>query len=53
VIPGDVITAVGDLPVDHGAALSDALAPTRPGQQVVLRVRRDDTVEHLTVALTP
>jgi S1-C subfamily serine protease len=47
--PGDVITSVGDRPVDSREAFSTYTATTAPGQPVALTVVRGSATTHATV----
>ncbi|MFK3650005.1 DegQ family serine endoprotease [Lysobacter enzymogenes] len=47
--PGDVILSVGRTPVGSAAALNRALAGTRPGQTVMLLVRRGAQTQFIAV----
>jgi serine protease Do len=49
--PGDVILAVGRVPVGNGAALNQQLKALRPGQAVMLLVRRGNATQY--IAVTP
>jgi hypothetical protein len=48
---GDVITAVDGQPVSSGQAVADAIAKKRPGDKIILTVRRDHQEEDIVVTL--
>ena len=47
--PGDVIERIGDKPVTDIDAYMEALAPFKPGDSAVLRVRRQASTMTVTV----
>jgi Do/DeqQ family serine protease len=51
--PGDVVTKVGDRPVDDTRQLLDAVAALKPGQEVVLGVERREQAIDVAVVVAP
>jgi S1-C subfamily serine protease len=51
VLPGDILLAFGDVPVDRPRGLAALLGPERVGQETALRVLRAG--EARTVAVVP
>lgn len=49
VVPGDVIVAVGGVPVDSREAFSTLTSTLAAGNTIALRVRRDDALEEIRV----
>ncbi len=48
---GDVVTALGDLPIASAADLSSAVAARKPGEHVTLTISRDGSNETVDVTL--
>jgi S1-C subfamily serine protease len=51
VLPGDIITAIDGTPTQHSGTLQEYIAKRRPGDKVILSIKRADEVKQIEVEL--